>query len=57
MTARALLTVVVLQGRLAAELVLEYASAGGPPSELRIGTHVVGGAVRGIGLDRAPRQP
>lgn len=46
-----------LQGRLAAELVLEYASAGGPPSELRIGTHVVGGAVRGIGLDRAPRQP
>jgi hypothetical protein len=46
-----------LQARLAAELILEYATPGGAPSDLRIGTHVVGGVVRGIGLDRAPRQP
>ncbi len=46
-----------LQRRLGAELIVEYASAGGAPSDLRIGTRVVGGAVRAIGLDRAPRQP
>ena len=46
-----------LQRRLGAELILEYAASGGPPSELQIGTRIVGGAVRGIGLDRAPREP
>ena len=46
-----------LQRRLGAEVIVEYASAGGAPSDLRIGTRVVGGAVRAIGLDRAPRQP
>ena len=46
-----------LQQRLSSEVVVEYASTGGAPTELRIGTRVVGGVVRGIGLDRAPRQP
>ena len=46
-----------LYQRLNAEVVVEYTSAGGPPSDLRIGTRLAGGAVRGIGLDRAPRQP
>lgn len=44
-----------LQRRLAAEVVVEYASSAGDPKALRIGTRVPGGAVRAIGLDRAPR--
>ena len=45
-----------LQRRLAAEVVLEYVSAGGDgTAPLRIGTRVPGGEVRAIGLDRAPR--
>ena len=46
-----------LHQRLSAEVVLEYASSGGSASDLRIGTRLAGGAVRGIGLDRAPREP
>jgi len=47
-----------LQRRLAAELVVEYASPGGNAgASLQIGTHVPGGNVRAIGLDRAPREP
>jgi von Willebrand factor type A domain len=46
-----------LHQRLSAEVVLEYASSGGPASDLRVGTRLAGGAVRGIGLDRAPREP
>jgi hypothetical protein len=48
-----------LQRRLAAEVVVEYASASEKSTAalLRIGTRVPGGAVRAIGLDRAPREP
>ncbi len=45
-----------LRQRLSAEVVVEYASDGGPPATLRIGTRAVGGVVKAIGLDRAPRQ-
>ena len=45
-----------LQRRLAAEVVIEYASPhDGAPGALQIGTRVPGGTVRAIGLDRAPR--
>lgn len=44
-----------LQQRLTSEVVVEYASTGAPAADLRIGTRVVGGVVRGIGLDRTPR--
>jgi len=47
-----------LQRRLAAEVVVEYASSGENSSApLQIGTRVPGGAVRAVGLDRAPREP
>jgi hypothetical protein len=46
-----------LRQRLTAEVVLEYTSPGGPPADLQIGTRLVGAVVRGIGLDRAPREP
>jgi hypothetical protein len=47
-----------LQRRLAAEVVVEYASSGeNSKAPLRIGTRVPGGAVRAIGLDRPPREP
>ena len=45
-----------LQRRLAAEVVVEYASAGGSASSLKIGTRLAGGVVTAIGLDRAPRE-
>jgi hypothetical protein len=45
-----------LQRRLATEVVVEYASAGGPASSLKIGTRLAGGVVTAIGLDRAPRE-
>jgi hypothetical protein len=46
-----------LQRRLAAEVVVEYASPtlDGTAGALQIGTRVPGGTVRAIGLDRAPR--
>lgn len=45
-----------LQRQLAAEVILEYVPAGAEsPAPLRIATRVPGGAVRAIGLDRAPR--
>lgn len=44
-----------LQRRLAAEVVVEYVSAGGDSRALRIGTRVPGATVRAIGLDRSPR--
>lgn len=45
-----------LHRQLAAEVIVEYVPAGGDPAApLRIGTRVPGGAVRAIGLDRAPR--
>ena len=45
-----------LEHQLAAEVILEYVPAGaGSTAPLRIGTRVPGGAVRAIGLDRAPR--
>lgn len=42
---------------LASEVVVEYvpAAAGSSNAPLKIGTHVVGAVVRGVGLDRAPR--
>jgi len=44
-----------LQRSLASEVVLEYASAASSaPAPLKLGTHMVGVTVRGIGLDRAP---
>jgi len=46
-----------LQRRLSTEVVLEYASAGGPASSLKIGTRLAGGVVTAIGLERAPREP
>ena len=46
-----------LQRRLSAEVVVEYASAGGPASSLKIGTRLSGGVVTAIGLERAPREP
>jgi hypothetical protein len=46
-----------LQRRLAAEVVVEYASGENSTAGLRIGTRVPGGTVRAIGLDRAPREP
>jgi hypothetical protein len=44
-----------LQRTLAAEMVVEYAAPNGGPAMLRMGTRIAGAAVRGIGLDRAPR--
>lgn len=44
-----------LRQRLAAEVVVEYVPAAADSKALRIGTRVPGGAVRAIGLDRAPR--
>jgi VWA domain-containing protein len=47
-----------LQRRLAAEVVVEYASSSeNSKAPLQIGTRVPGGAVRAIGLDRPPREP
>ena len=46
-----------LQRRLSSEVVVEYASAGGPASSLQIGTRLSGGVVTAIGLERAPREP
>jgi hypothetical protein len=46
-----------LQRRLAAEVIVEYASSGGDSTTpLRVGTRVLGGTVRAVGLDRAPRE-
>jgi hypothetical protein len=46
-----------LQGRLAVELIVEYAaSAVESAASLRVGTRVPGGVVRAIGLERVPRQ-
>jgi hypothetical protein len=46
-----------LQRRLAAEVIIEYASsAGDSAASLRIGTRVPGGVVRAVGLERGPRQ-
>ena len=46
-----------LQRRLAAEVVVEYESSGeNSQAPLQIGTRLPGGAVRAIGLDRAPRE-
>lgn len=39
-----------LQTRLGAEVILEYQSAGGPSSELRVGTRLAGATVRAVGL-------
>jgi hypothetical protein len=44
-----------LQRRLAAEVFLEYLSAGGATAALQLGSRVPGTTVRGIGLDRPPR--
>ena len=47
-----------LQRRLAAELIIEYASSAvNSPASLRIGTRVPGGVVRAIGLERGLRRP
>jgi hypothetical protein len=44
-----------LQRRLGAEVVVEYASSGAPPSDLRLGSRIAGATVKGLGLDRAPK--
>lgn len=57
MTIRTVSIALTIACGVAAEVVVEYSAAAGPVSDLRIGTHLVGATVRGIGLDRAPRQP
>jgi hypothetical protein len=39
-----------LRARLGAEMIVEYVSVGGPPSELRIGTRLAGATVKAVGL-------